>query len=125
MRLAVRPALAVFAALALLMAALNVHFRDTEHLVGVGLSAWFFASPVMYNLAFVERMTPDLPWLMDLYLLNPLAVIVTAYRAAILPDVALPAGHPTMLVAVALCPLLLLGAYLLFQRLQRSCADLL
>jgi len=32
-------------ALALLVAALNVYYRDTQHLVGVLMSAWFFFEP--------------------------------------------------------------------------------
>ena len=33
--------------LVLLVSAANVYFRDTSHLVGLFLSAWFFMSPVM------------------------------------------------------------------------------
>ncbi len=41
--------------LAMFTGAANVYFRDTQHLVGVGLSAWFFMSPVMYNMEFASR----------------------------------------------------------------------
>ncbi len=111
-------------ALALLMASSNVYLRDTEHLVGVGLSAWFFVSPVMYNLSFVERLAGDHPWLLHAYLLNPIAVITTGYRAALLPDATFP-WSPAVFVSIAGCLLLLVVAYRNFQRLQRDFADLL
>jgi len=111
-------------ALAFFMAASNVHLRDTEHLVGVGLSAWFFASPVMYNLTFVEHMTPKYPWLMDLYMLNPIAVIVTGYRSLILPNVTFVWTWPVA-ISIVMCVVLLMISYTMFQRLQRNFADLL
>lgn len=111
-------------AIALFMSASNVYFRDTEHLVNVGLSAFFFMSPVMYNLAFVDHMTPKYPWLMDVYTLNPVAVIITAYRSFILPGASMT-YTPSAAVAVLICPVLLIVAYRIFQRAQRYFADLL
>lgn len=109
--------------LALLVGAANVYFRDTQHLVGVLLSAWFFMSPVMYNLSFVERFASASPLLVNLYLLNPMAVILTGYRTLIL-------GTPFPLSAWAaggalLAPLILVGAYALFQSSQRYFSDML
>lgn len=110
--------------LALLMAASNVYFRDTQHLVGVLLSAWFFVSPVMYNLSFVEKAAAAFPLLSKLYLLNPAALIITAYRAMILPDVAFPVNAVT-LTGLALPVLLMAVAYVVFRKAQRNFADLL
>ena len=39
----------------------NVYFRDTQHLVGVLLTAWFFVSPAMYNLDFVQTSPAQRP----------------------------------------------------------------
>jgi len=111
-------------AMALFMSASNVYFRDTEHLVNVGLSAFFFMSPIMYNLAFVDHMTPQFPWLMDVYTLNPIAVIVTAYRSLLLPGVEFTLTA-SALAAIIVCPALLVAAYKTFQRAQRNFADLL
>ena len=110
--------------LALLMAALNVHFRDTQHLVGVLLTAWFFVSPVMYNLDMVAAHAAKYPWLQDLFMINPVAVIVTGYRACIMPGEAVPWGWPVA-AAAGLSLLFLAGAYVLFQRMQKEFADLL
>lgn len=71
--------------LAMLVGALNVHFRDTQHLVGVGLSAWFFMSPVMYNMDFAANVASRWPWAVRLLYANPMAVIINGYRSALLP----------------------------------------
>ncbi len=109
---------------AYLLACANVYFRDTRHLVGVLLSAWFFVSPVMYHLAFVEHMARDRPVLLDLYMLNPVAGIVTAYRALILPGVSFP-WSASAVIGLAWPVGLLLVAAAVFRRLQKNFADYL
>ncbi|OQA23864.1 MAG: Teichoic acid translocation permease protein TagG [Verrucomicrobia bacterium ADurb.Bin345] len=111
-------------ALAMFMASANVYFRDTQHLVGVLLSAWFFVSPVMYNLSFVEKAAAQWPTLSGLYVLNPMAVIITAYRATALPDVAFP--WTAVSVAGLVLPLLLIVvAQKTFERSQHNFSDML
>lgn len=110
--------------LALLLGAANTHFRDTQHLVGVALSAWFFLSPVMYDLSFVTQFAAGRGWIEALYQLNPVAAILTLYRVLTLPGVALPAG-PWVWIGL-LWPLALLPATVaVFRRAQRNFADVL
>ncbi|MBU1694311.1 MAG: ABC transporter permease [Verrucomicrobia bacterium] len=106
--------------LALLVAAANVYFRDTQHLVGLLLSAWFFVSPVMYNLSFVEKFAG--PALTPAYLLNPVALIITAYRAAQVPGALFPWSWSAAGAWVWPLALLVL-AWRIFQRAQRNFAD--
>lgn len=55
----------------LILSAMHVYFRDTTQLVGVGLSAWFFMTPIFYR---VEDVAPDyVSWM---YWLNPMASII-------------------------------------------------
>ena len=110
--------------LAMLVGALNVNFRDTQHLVGVGLSAWFFLSPVMYNMDFAANLAARWPWAVDLLYANPMAILINGYRAALLPGAA--AGFPPAgWVGFALAPAtLFLGAWT-YRRLQKNFADLL
>ncbi len=110
--------------LVLLVSSLNVFFRDIQHIVGLIMTAWFFVTPAMYNLGFVEHFASSRPWLMDAYLLNPMAVIITGYRAMMLPGVAFPWSAAA--VASLLWPLLLVGLSLyLFEKLQRYFADMM
>lgn len=110
--------------LALLVAGINVYFRDLQHLVGVALSAWFFVSPVMYNLSFVEHFAEKYPTATALFMLNPMAVIITAYRSVLIAGVGMPLAWPTW-VAVAVCVACFFAGYALFQRLQRNFADVI
>jgi lipopolysaccharide transport system permease protein len=111
-------------ALALLMSSSNVYFRDTQHLAGVLLSAWFFVSPVMYDLSFVQRAAQVSPLLANLYMLNPVAVIITGYRAMTMPGEVFPWTPYT--IAGLLLPLVLLWiAYVVFQRSEKNFADML
>lgn len=110
--------------LALLVATANVYFRDTQHIVNLLMSAWFFMSPVMYPLSFVETVARAHPWIAQVYLLNPMTVIITAYRAMQLPGVSFPwtaASTVGLLIPLAL----LCIAYVVFQRAQRYFSDLL
>lgn len=109
--------------IAFLLSSLNVHYRDTQHLVGVASTGLFFLSPAMYDLSLITSL--DLPtWISGPYQLNPLAPIFTAYRTALL-------GHPYpwdnlwLWGGVLIGLLFPLGAWLVFRRLERNMADFL
>ncbi len=111
-------------AIVFLVASANVYFRDTQHLVNLFLSAWFFMSPVMYNFTLVQTMAADMPWLQQAYMLNPLSVIITGYRALQIPGDAFPWSAAA--VIGWLWPILLLVvAYAAYQRSQKYFSDML
>jgi ABC-2 type transport system permease protein len=75
------------AALTLWVAALNVRYRDTQHLLNLALLAWFWVTPVVYPSGFVYNKLVGshlfgIP-LLDLYLANPLAAIVFGFQRAL------------------------------------------
>ena len=108
--------------MALLTAASNVYFRDTQHFVGLLLSAWFFISPIMYPLSLLESLAGDRAWVKELFMLNPLSVIVTAYRAMQIPGVEFP--WSTAAVIGWCWPIaLFVVAFIAFQRAQKYFAD--
>jgi ABC-2 type transport system permease protein len=80
------PALAVAllftVAMALLASSLNVRFRDIEHLLEVALLAWFWLTPIVYQVALVrhELTGHELFWT---YMANPMTAVVTAMQRAI------------------------------------------
>jgi len=67
--------------LSLLFSALNVRFRDFSYLVEVALALGFYATPIFYELPSTIN-----PWLYRVYMLNPMADLVMAYRQAILDN---------------------------------------
>ena len=110
--------------LALLVAAANVYFRDTQHIVNLLMSAWFFMSPVMYPLSLVEGVARSHPWVAQVYLLNPMTVIITGYRAMQLPGVSFP-WTATSVVGLLIPLVSMVVAYAVFQRSQRYFSDML
>ncbi len=75
--------LALLAGMALIVAAVNVYFRDIESIVRVGLIAWFFLTPVVYVLERIpNREFLGLDVWRWVYILNPMATLVTGYRYA-------------------------------------------
>ena len=60
-----------------LVAALNVRYRDTQHLVEVAMIAWFWLNPIIYGPGLVKDHLHQWFWL---YFLNPMAGVVTAFQ---------------------------------------------
>lgn len=120
-------------AVSLILAALNVFYRDIGSLWDVLTTAWFYATPIVYPVGeAIKTLTGhNLAWLKWLYLANPLAPIVMAYRRLMLyaplgaQIPSLPDGE--LLLALGLClgvSLLLLGAaWKIFLHFAKSFAD--
>ncbi len=98
---------------ALLVSTLNVFFRDTEHIVGLLLLAWFFMTPVMYETSLQTDAAARFSWfpasLHGLVFLNPMTGILALYRRALMGMDLTPAGiAPAWLLLSAATTLLLL-----------------
>jgi ABC-2 type transport system permease protein len=65
--------------LAVLLSSINVYLRDTQHLIEVVLTAWFWACPIVYSYQTVEaKLGPrHLTWL---YLANPMTPLILAFQ---------------------------------------------
>ena len=103
----------------LILSAIQVRHRDIGIAMPMLLQIWMFASPVVYPLSLARRAMPD--WLYQLYLLNPMAGVVDAFRSAVVlhqtPDMhALASGA---LVTALLLP----AAYVYFKLCERTMAD--
>ncbi len=71
----------VFAtALGMIVAALNVRYRDTAHLVEVTMIAWFWLNPIVYGSGLIRDRTHEWFWV---YMLNPMAPVIGACQRAI------------------------------------------
>lgn len=58
----------------MLVAALNVYFRDVEHLSSVAIMLWFYITPIFYQSSGVPA---EYRWVFDF---NPMAQLLKAYR---------------------------------------------
>ena len=103
-------------AVSLLMSAAQVRWRDVGVAMPVVIQVLLFVSPVIYPLSVVPER-----W-QALYLLNPMAGIIDAFRDVLLrgqqPD-STPLGYATLVTACAL-PI----AYLFFKRAEATMADI-
>ena len=121
-----------------LVSALNVRYRDIQHLVGLGLLVWFWMTPIVYPAALVEAQlagkTVAGVSLWHLYFVNPMTSIISGFQRAlygevspdrvpVLPDV--PVGWVVAVVAVTLVAsvALLYAAWRLFFRLSGDFAE--
>lgn len=104
-------------AVVLFGAGLNVLYRDIRFLVPLATQLWMYATPIIYPVELVPE------YLRPLYYLNPMAVVITGYRKALLegrsPDIGL------VLMALVVSSILLGIAYFVFKRLEPAFADLI
>jgi ABC-2 type transport system permease protein len=139
------PALAVAVvftvAMSLLASALNVRYRDVQHLLEIALLAWFWLTPIVYPVTVVREKLAEagLLWMFKFYMANPMtAVVVAAQRAIYVHPVVtaedgevvqvLPAaGYGFYLqwlaVAAAVSLVLLVAGRWTFRRLQADFAE--
>ncbi len=82
-------------ALTFWLSALNVRYRDIQHLLSVGLLVWFWLTPIVYPGYLAQEALADNPVLgvnlWNLYLANPLTPIVLGFQRALYAIVQ-PAG---------------------------------
>ena len=81
------PALAVAVtvtlAMSLLASALNVRYRDVEHLLEIALLAGFWLTPIVYPVTVIRDQVAGHGWLFDLYMASPMTAVVVAMQRAI------------------------------------------
>jgi ABC-type polysaccharide/polyol phosphate export permease len=116
--------LALFATgLGMLLAILNVHFRDTKHFVSILLQMWMYLTPIIYPIRLVEEASRDHPWVLVVYRLNPMEHFVLVFRNLLydnrLPELA------DVLWCVGTAGIVFALGYLVFARAERRLAELL
>lgn len=99
----------------MLLAALNVKYRDIRYVVPFGIQLCLFATPIIYPVSMLpERLQP-------LLILNPLSGLIEAFRFALNPAMAIDWTRiGTSLVAIAV---FFVFAVVFFRRHERAFAD--
>ena len=69
-------------ALAFLLSAINVYLRDVAYLVEIMLMILMWASPIVYSWQFVHDALGEQPVLEQLYLANPMTLVVLGFQKA-------------------------------------------
>ncbi|MEO7191758.1 MAG: ABC transporter permease [Vicinamibacterales bacterium] len=109
--------------LALLLAALTVHFRDIRELLGNLLTFWFFATPIIYY--YKMDTVQDFLWL---FKLNPFFHLAVSYQEILFFHGETPTGssfgHMWSLLALGGASIVLfVVCYWVFDRLRDSFAE--
>lgn len=118
--------------LGLILSCINVYYRDVQHLLDIGLLAWFWLTPIVYPSTLAHGRF----W--TIYLLNPMTPVVLGFQralysrvdfiekgalTAILPDAPVT-WYLSRLGYVAVFALVLIGAGLwLFRKLDGRLAE--
>ena len=97
--------------------AVNVFYRDVNPVVQIALQLWLYLTPVAYPLSQVSA---KYQWL---FALNPLSAIVEGFRSVLVfgraPDWSLTA------VSASMTLVLLVGAFVMFKRMDKYFADVI
>ena len=97
--------------MAFIFSALNVYFRDLEHILGIVTMAWVYGTPIVYTIDMVPEQY------LGFFYLNPMTHMIDAYRDILyyhqVPD------FSTLSSIVAFSIIFIVIGYVLFQKLQR------
>jgi lipopolysaccharide transport system permease protein len=107
--------------LGLILATLNVFFRDTGPIMEVVAQLWFFLTPVFYDLQNVHPQPGLAPVVAALPVVNPMAALVILYREILLYG---HAPEPLLLLrTLAICLGMLALGCAFFRRLSARIGD--
>jgi ABC-type polysaccharide/polyol phosphate export permease len=110
-------------AVATILSAINVFYRDVGNLSRHLLRFWFYLSPALYGTDTIARITDTHPWVGTLFALNPWTTLFNSYR-----DVIYNGRAPEWIAlgAVSLVSLVMLAlAILFFKRVEPAFAKVL
>lgn len=111
---------------AFFLSTINVFYRDTDVIMEVVLLAWFFLTPIFYSVTVLppyrEVLGVALPVQRLMYIVNPMASLISAYRDILWGSSEGPPGAPgldflgrTVVTSLAI----LIAGYLFFIRYSR------
>lgn len=100
-----------------LVGSLSVYIRDIRHVMALGLSAWMYATPIVYPATALPEQAKFLLWL------NPMAGIVGDYRRCLLEGLAPDWAHYGAYTVVALVVFSL--GFKFFEGTKKSFADVM
>lgn len=108
----------------MILAIVNVHFRDTQHLMTIVLQMWMFLTPIIYPIHLVADAAEKYgSWILDVYRLNPMERFVEVFRT-LLYDNRLPEWTDA-LYCVGAAVLFFLAGFAVFSRNEKRLAELL
>lgn len=102
-------------AFSLLVSALNVYFRDLEHILGIAMMAWFYFTPIIFPVEMIPKEY------LKYFFLNPMTPIIVSFR-----DILYYGRTPDfMMLGISLVTglLMIIFSYNVFKILQKNFAE--
>jgi len=106
---------------AMLISAINVYFRDLEHILSIFLMALYFSTPIMYGL---DRLSGD-KLATNIMLLNPMAGMSELFRGAAYNMDAHALNLGLLIYPVCFAVAIFFIGFLAFDKMQRNFAEIL
>jgi lipopolysaccharide transport system permease protein len=104
--------------LSFFLAAANVFYRDTQHILQIVLQAWFFLTPIFYSIKILPESQEILGVVVDVRLwtrrLNPMASLIASYRDVLYWGS--PTGLDFFLRTLTTCLIIFVAGYMVFCR---------
>jgi lipopolysaccharide transport system permease protein len=101
----------------MLLAALNVRYRDIKYVIPFGIQLWLFITPIIYPTSIVPE---EYQWLMAL---NPLSGLIEAFRYSLVSSLSV---HWNVVgISLATTTALFVAAVIFFRRTERTFADII
>ena len=101
--------------MALMLSAVEVYFRDVEHIFSVLLMVWMYVTPMFYSLSIVpERFVP-------LFKCNPMLYIIGIYQQVLYYKIA-PSPEYLLKAALFAFGFMILG-WIVFDKLEKRFAE--
>ncbi|MBN1460297.1 MAG: ABC transporter permease [Armatimonadetes bacterium] len=97
------------------LSALNVLYRDVQHVIPFLVQLWMFVSPIIYSISSI----PEGP-LRVVYSLNPMTGVIGGFRWALLGQ-QFPGGY--IWISIGAVVVLFVGGLFYFKRMERVFAD--
>lgn len=100
-----------------ILSALCVFLRDLQQLVALGITVWFFLTPIMYPVTMIRSETVQ-----SLFLLNPMHSFVSLYREIVLQ------GEISLIYLQIIIPASLISYFFggwLFMKIKKAFGDVL
>ena len=101
--------------LALMLAAIEVYFRDVEHIVSVLMMVWMYATPMFYSIEIIpERFLP-------FFKCNPMLYIISMYQQILYHKVTPDMAYMIKAAIFALCSIVI--GSIVFKLLEKRFAE--
>ncbi|NQV69500.1 MAG: ABC transporter permease [Pseudohongiella sp.] len=100
-----------------ILSALSVFLRDLQQLVALGITVWFFLTPIIYPITMIQNEAVK-----NLFLLNPMHSFVNLYREIVLQETISPINL-AIIVPVSLLSYFFGGW--LFMKIKQAFGDVL